>query len=195
MTKADYFTLGNLKESFTTVAKSIAVYDEYRNHIIDRLWKVKLRHWDFDVRVLSSQSLHLLAKQDSSYIFKQVLPQLCNSCCDKNFQVRHGAILGVAEIVLDNSSFSSRSEEWSRELESTVVELPAKIEDSRLYRGRGGEQIRAAVCRLIECISLSKLNLSIKQQVSISYLNIFEITFPFSTCHFTNFLFIITYLS
>jgi len=44
--------------------------------------------------------------------------------------------------------------------------VPA-IEKARLYRGKGGEIMRAAVSRFIECISISKVVLSEKTKRSL----------------------------
>lgn len=172
LTKADYFSIGNLKESYTTVASSIAAYDEYRSFIIDRLWKVKLRHWDLDIRLLASDSLFLMTIIDLDIVIKTVLPPLCDLCLHKDFQVRHGAILGVAEIVRATSigtlqmRNNSSVDKFDPDIVMKIIDLVPKIEGSRLYRGHGGEFMRGAVCRLIECISMAKLTLSVKLQVS-----------------------------
>ena len=42
-----------------------------------------------------------------------------------------------------------------------------QIEKARLYRGRGGEIVRKAVCRLIECIAIAQLPLAVKMQVRL----------------------------
>ncbi|MEM1010258.1 MAG: hypothetical protein AAGJ35_14785 [Myxococcota bacterium] len=47
----------------------------------------------------------------------------------------------------------------------SLAELVPKIKKLRLYRGWGGEIMRAAVCRYIECITLVGMTLSVKQQV------------------------------
>lgn len=47
---------------------------------------------------------------------------------------------------------------------SSVV--PA-IEKARLYRGKGGEIMRAAVSRFIQCLSLSKVSLNDKTKRSL----------------------------
>lgn len=55
----------------------------------------------------------------------------------------------------------------SSDVLSCTAELVPTIEKKRLYRGRGGEQMRAAVCRLIECISLAQIPLTVPQQVRL----------------------------
>lgn len=46
-----------------------------------------------------------------------------------------------------------------------MVEVVPRIEKARLYRGRGGELVRSAACRLIECIALANVPLNVKTQV------------------------------
>ena len=89
----------------------------------------------------------------------------------RNVQLRHGSVLGLAEIVLAFGSIKVLEE---RELETllssaqltSIAELVPMIEKKRLYRGKGGEQMRAAVCRLIECIATTEIPLTVPQQVS-----------------------------
>jgi tubulin-specific chaperone D len=50
-------------------------------------------------------------------------------------------------------------------LVDAIVDVVPRIEKARLYRGRGGELVRAAACRLMECISLSGVALPVKTQV------------------------------
>ena len=134
------------------------------------MWQVKLRHWDLDIRVLASQSLYLMSKIDIDYILEHVLSSLFDLCLHKDLQVRHGAILGVAAIV-KAIGFLSRNEnnnvldKLCSETISNTTNLVVKVEDSRLYRGRGGELMRGAVCRLIESIAAAKFPLTVKLQV------------------------------
>jgi tubulin-specific chaperone D len=50
---------------------------------------------------------------------------------------------------------------------ASLVALAPAIEKRRLYRGRGGEIMRAAVCRLVECITTSSIPLSTQEQVQL----------------------------
>lgn len=49
----------------------------------------------------------------------------------------------------------------------TLASVVPAIEKARLYRGKGGEIMRAAVSRFIECISISKVALSEKIKKSL----------------------------
>jgi tubulin-specific chaperone D len=170
LTAADYFSLGNRTDAYTSIALHIAKYEEYRQPIIKHLYMSKLSHWDPTIRKLASKSFQLLAPLDWRFICSEVLPYLLDSSLDSYVQIRHGAVLGVAEIVL---SFSDIKEEvqtpdlLSSALVDSIAQLVPTIEKKRLYRGKGGEQMRAAVCRFIECLSIARVPLTVPQQVRL----------------------------
>jgi hypothetical protein len=53
------------------------------------------------------------------------------------------------------------------DIQKTLSGLVPAIEKARLYRGKGGEIMRAAVSRFIECISLSKISINEKTKKSL----------------------------
>jgi len=168
LTTADYFSLGNRKDCFGAIAIHVAQFHEYQIAIINHLYRVKLSHWDPTIRLLVSQSLNQLTSLNPEYMVDEVLPYLLEHCLDeKNVYMRHGATLGLAEIVLAFGKIDTNSRYLSLQLHKLIAETPTTIEKKRLYRGKGGEQIRAAVCRLIECISMSHINLTVPQQVRL----------------------------
>ena len=59
-------------------------------------------------------------------------------------QVLHGALLGTAELLLALHAASSRPE--AAVLRRAVAAAPS-LGAARLFRGRGGELLRAGVCR------------------------------------------------
>ena len=151
------------------MAFHVARYPEYRYHIIDHLYKTKLQHWDIFIRTLASKSLHGMTSLDPDHMRKSVVPYLAEHSMNENLYVRHGSVLGLAEVVLALKEISDDPkgtfDELDNEALDSVVELVTRIEKARLYRGRGGEIMRSAVCRLIECISQARLPLTVKQQV------------------------------
>jgi hypothetical protein len=171
LTNADYFSLGNRSYSYTTAACFVAKFDTYRIPIINHLSTVKLFHWDIQIRVLTSKALHDMAVSvdcaATDYLKSTVLPRLLPLCMSDDLYVRHGAVLGVAEILLGLGDLRTKIDFDNTIFTEPIVSLVPNIEKARLYRGRGGEIMRAGVCRLIECISLSCLTLSVKDQVSI----------------------------
>ena len=191
LTKADYFSLGNRTACFGPIAVHVAQFEEYQTSIIHHLCRVSLSHWDRSIRILASKSLNQLTMLNPNFIVNEVLPYLMDHCFDEqSVHMRHGATLGLAEIVLafgtinlnsriDSSSSSSSSSNnnnktdnssnnyLSPQLLKLIADTPSTIEKKRLYRGKGGEQMRTAVCRLIECIALSRILLTVHQQVRL----------------------------
>ena len=164
LTAADYFSLGNRSGAYLSVAVNIAQYSEYCRPIIRHLFETKLGHWDSDIRTLAAKALHNLTSQDQSFFHDTVLPILVPRCTDQNLTIRHGAVLGCAEISLALGKSSALIRDSTA---SSLAGLVSEIEKARLYRGRGGEMMRSAVCRLIECIALTRLPLSVKQSVEL----------------------------
>jgi hypothetical protein len=168
LTTADYFSLGNRKDAYTTIALHVAQFQEHQMAIITHLFRVKLTHWDLDIRLLASQSLNQLTALNPDFMVDEVLPYLLEHCLDeKNVHMRHGATLGLAEVVLAFGGIDANNKYLSPQLHKLIAETSATIEKKRLYRGKGGEQMRAAVCRLIACISMSHIPLTVPQQVRL----------------------------
>jgi len=169
LTTADYFSLGNRNESFSTIALGISKFEEYQAAIIHHLSDVKLIHWDREIRQLSSESLAQIAKLCPAYCASNILPKLLEQCFHDDIAIRHGSLLGCAELVLVFGALklSHCGGVLDDENMSSLAELVPSIEKARLYRGRGGEIIRAAACRMIECLSQSGLQLTVKQQVRL----------------------------
>ena len=168
LTTADYFSLGNRKDAYTTIALHVAQFQEHQTAIINHLFRVKLSHWDPDIRLLASQSLNQLTVLNPDFMVDEVLPYLLEHCLDdKNVHMRHGATLGLAEVVLAFGKIDANNRYLSPQLHKLIAETPLTIEKKRLYRGKGGEQMRAAVCRLIACISMSHIPLTVPQQVRL----------------------------
>ena len=165
LTAADYFTLGNRVNAYTSIAKFVANFDKYKHPIIDHLRTIKLFHWDVEIRELTSQSLGNLVSLDPDYFTNTVLDDLFELVCDVDLLTRHGAVLGIAEIVLAVASTPGKAALVKKT--EQVVDVVLRIEKARLYRGKGGEIMRSAVCRLIECMSAAKLPLSVKHSVTL----------------------------
>lgn len=187
LTAADYFTLGNRKNAYTVVAPFVAQFKEYRLAMLDHLVNVKLCHWDVDMRLLAAQALAAMVPRDPNHLATVTIPRLLELCLSRALAVRHGAILGVAEVIAALAAHTTAAaaaataatEEAGEGKESepsgmgaapltgviapsavaTLRGLVPAIEKNRLYRGRGGEYVRGAVCRLIECLATSGIPL------------------------------------
>jgi len=105
-----------------------------------------------------------LTHLDEEYMTQTVITDLLSRVTHVDLLTRHGAVLGIAEVVrelgvLGSKNVNARTDE--------LVDVIVRIEKARLYRGKGGEIMRSAVCRLIECVSLANLPLSVKQSVTL----------------------------
>ncbi|EED95613.1 tubulin-specific chaperone d, partial [Thalassiosira pseudonana CCMP1335] len=169
LTSADYYSIGNRTESFLTISLDIAKFKEYREPIIQHLSRVKVVHWDAEIRTLASRALSRVSVLDPSYCATKVMPTLIQQCFSDDLIVRHGSLLGVAEMVLAFGELNlvQGDATMSDDLKLSIAELVPSIEKARLYRGRGGEIMRAAACRTIECISTANITLTVKQQVRL----------------------------
>ena len=168
MTAADYFSLGNRTDAYMKIALVIAKFDEYQKPIINHLSGLKLHHWDSEIRIVASQSLARVSQLNPFYCVNQILPTLLEKSFNDDLVVRHGSLLGAAEIFLSLGELNlvEDSNIVDDDMKVSIIELVPSIEKARLYRGRGGEIMRSASCRMIECISLTKVPMTVKQQVS-----------------------------
>ena len=171
LTLADYFALGKREDAYRKVAVEVARLGNsergYTRVIINSL-NEKVCHWDSNIRILASKALGDVCSLDEDYVKNILLRKLVSKCTDMDLNVRHGSILTVAEIVLALGVGRFDDDLESKDklvLLKEITELVSNIEGKRLYRGKGGEMMRVAVARLVECISEAKIKLSVKQQV------------------------------
>jgi len=142
LTSADYFSLGNRQNAFLEVAPAVARFGLYRKGVIDHLAGIKLRHWDVSVRKLTSLTLRRLVGLAPAYVSEEVLPSLMKDVDAVDLHRRHGAVLGVAEIVFGLAELPCCG--VGGEGGRGAVEVVPRIEHARLYRGRGGGDVRGA---------------------------------------------------
>ncbi|TKY50779.1 Tubulin-folding cofactor D [Spatholobus suberectus] len=161
---ADYFSLSSRVNSYLHVAVSIAQYEGYLFPFVDDLLDRKICHWDKSLRELAAEALSFLVKYDPQYFASTVMEKLIPCTLSSDLCMRHGATLATGELVLalQQCNFALPADKQK----SLAGVVPA-IEKARLYRGKGGEIMRAAVSRFIECISTSKVVLSEKIKRSL----------------------------
>ena len=169
LTSADYFSLGNRTNAFTVVAVIVARLSEwYCRAILRQLYTMQLFHDDVAIRKLSARALYHLTGLDTDYIANTVIPNLVPKCWNADVKIRHGSILAISECMqalLDSGLVVT--EVISEPLLRRIVDLVPELEKRRLYRGRGGESVRLAVCRLIESMALCHIPLVVKEQVRL----------------------------
>ncbi|XP_031392563.1 tubulin-folding cofactor D [Punica granatum] len=151
---ADYFSLSSRVNSYLHVAVFIAQYEGYLYPFAEELLSSKICHWDKSLRELAGEALAALVKYDPEYFAGYVLQKLIPCTLSSDLCMRHGATLAVAELVL---ALHQYGHSLSNDKQKQVAGIVPAIEKARLYRGKGGEIMRSAVSRFIECISLSHL--------------------------------------
>lgn len=161
---ADYFSLSSRANSYLHVAVCIAQYEGYLYLFVDELLNNKICHWDKGLRELAAEALSALVKYDPEYFTSSVVEKLIPCTLSSDLCMRHGATLAAGELVLALHQCDCVLSSDKQQLVAGVV--PA-IEKARLYRGKGGEIMRSAVSRFIECISISHLSLTGKIKRSL----------------------------
>jgi len=164
LTAADYFTLGVRSNAYMKISTFVASFEKYRKPLISHIYNVKLFHWDIQIRDLASKTLYLMTELDPDLIANHAIPTLLPYTTSPDLLKRHGAILGIAESL---KALSSLNYSLTQDVISDIISIVPQIEKARLYRGRGGEIVRQACCRLLECIALAKLPLPVKMQLRL----------------------------
>jgi len=161
LTTADYFTLGVRSNAYLQISAFIAQFEHYRKPLIRHLVDKKLAHWDLDLRTLAADALHVLCSSDPSYMANTVLPELIPKTLSPDMLVRHGATLAVGCIV---AALAKVPFQLDRAMLSDLRNTIMRIEKARLYRGRGGEWMRVAACKLIQAIAEAGHAMSFRAQ-------------------------------
>lgn len=156
LTTADYFTLGVRSNAFLQISPFVAKFPKFTHPLMSHLYEVKLFHWDIEMRLLSAKTLATLAPLDLNHMAEFALPSLIPYTISTDLVRRHGAVSGVGELLV---ALVQGGITLSEELTESILNIVPSIEKARLYRGRGGEIVRQAVCRLIECVAIAALPL------------------------------------
>lgn len=154
---ADYFSLSSRVNSYLQVAVSIAQYEGYLYPFVDELLYNKICHWDKSLRELAAEALAPLVKYEPKHFANYVLEKLIPCTLSTDLCMRHGATLAAGEVVL---ALHQCGYVLSADSQKRMAGIVPSIEKARLYRGKGGEIMRLAVSRFIECISLSHVTLA-----------------------------------
>ncbi|KAE9047708.1 Tubulin-specific chaperone D [Phytophthora rubi] len=158
LTKADYFSVANLRHAYLDVSVFVAKYPEYRYALLEHLIESKIVHWDVQIRSLAASALGKIGALDPPHAMTRLFPRLLASAlsADAEVIVRHGAVISIAELL---TCLAQVPVFIDGELQKKVKMLPIEVDKRRLFRGRGGEMIRSGVCNVIEVISNSRLSL------------------------------------
>lgn len=163
---ADYFTVSNRANAYTSVAFEVAQYEEYTVGLIEHLLEFKVRHWEKEVRELTARTLGVLTNRNllsRAFMRDVAVRSLLHTVATSNDLLeKHGAILAVAEVMLamhqqkKKEDATSTEDGLAEELKlqvCTVLNSLMSASNAQLLNGRGGQIMREAICRLIEVIA------------------------------------------
>ncbi|MEW5308920.1 MAG: hypothetical protein WDW38_000840 [Sanguina aurantia] len=157
---ADYFTVGNINQAYLTVAPFVSAYPEYWLALASHLVCTQLRHWDKSLRELAARGLAALVASCSEYLSTTALDLLLPACLDPVLEVRHGAVLGVSELL---PALKQAGVVLTPECNAQLCALVPAVDKARLYRGKGGENMREAISRFIEQAAVARLRFNAVQ--------------------------------
>ena len=99
ISEMDFFSVGLTSNSFSKIAPFVASYPQYTRRFLDHLTFNRLCHISEEVRVLSGQSLGLISLFDPEYIVQTILPKLVQRSGSRILALRHGALVGIGNIL------------------------------------------------------------------------------------------------
>ena len=159
VTRADYYSVGSRPNAFLRIGAYLGGFDTYRTPMLKHLSTVKFKHWDNTIRLLSAQAAARLAPLDPTYTWETMMPWLYGKSLSADLKARHGATHMIAECVLSlvRVLHGGAGRALPPETRKAISGVVPAIEKARLYRGRGGEIMRGAACRLVEVQALVAL--------------------------------------
>lgn len=163
----DYFSLSSRAHAFTSLASKVVVINNaLREPFMQHLLGHKIFHWDKDVRRMAAQAyadlLSLGKHEDYLAEYRRLLSEVRSVV--NNVNARHGLLLTLKEASLRIARLGF---EFDDTLSSEVISLLQFLEKSRIYRGRGGELMRIAMCSYLESLADINVPISIRDQVAI----------------------------
>ena len=160
--KADYFSLGSRSRAVLEVSSFICQFEEYKQPMIEHVFDQSLTHWELATRQLAASAIGALGAIDAEWITGVGLRTVITRCSSSDLPTRHGAMIALGEIFI----LSTRTGvEIPSELCDDVVRVIERIEDKNIFRGKGGEIMRSAACRLFECIASVGQSLAMDSRV------------------------------
>ena len=166
ITIADFFSVGNRQSCFLELAPQIASFEtKYVSVFIHHLVEYKLSHWDREIRELAAQSIaRFLYVNQASYDVDGLVTKLVADVENVSLAIRHGAVLGLGRVIF---ALSARGLSLLDNSRHAILTMILDIEKKRVFRGRGGEMVREAMCILIQSVVQSGIVESQKSHVAI----------------------------
>lgn len=156
LTIADYFEVGVRNHAYLKISTQIAQYEEYTKPLIDHLVTRKVTHWDTALRELSAKALFNLTPIDPNYIKDTVLPNLLDMLNSIDLNIRHGAVLAIAEILeaLHNCFNDNIENIIGASAVESIRNIVSTFRKRGQFKGLGGELMKQACAVLIKKCSI-----------------------------------------
>ncbi|KAM9943871.1 hypothetical protein ACTFIT_008452 [Dictyostelium discoideum] len=159
VTSADFFTVGNKNNSFTSLTTFIGKFQiDYYPIVIKHLATIKIYNWDLEIRQLASKSIHLLTNINPNDIVSNYLPLIIPNTQSDLVHVKHGASLAISEILIslfENNNINLLSDN----LKMMILMTIKNTKNEKLFKGKGGVLIRIGMCKIIYSICLVEFSL------------------------------------
>ncbi|KAF9953260.1 hypothetical protein BGZ70_000310 [Mortierella alpina] len=154
VTVADYFSIGNITNSFLTVAPYIAGFEEYRRYLSQHLLESVITHWDIAIREVASQAMARIAVLDLDFACSDIIPALTKMTSDLDPAVRHGALITLGRTAKAVKAHSEKpmDQRIPAEILEAISQVVPTVPEFTLS-GFGSEHIRQALCVHIACLS------------------------------------------
>ena len=151
--RADYFSLGARAGAYLTVGPAVAAFQPYRRCLAETLLTSKTCHWDKALRLQAACALAALAPLEPEWMAGVAVEELLPRTLHADPGVRHGALVALAAVLEPLHRARALSEADQAALAGCV---PA-LEKARLYRGRGGELVRASAQAVVAAVAQAGL--------------------------------------
>ncbi|KAI1315977.1 hypothetical protein EDD11_010559 [Mortierella claussenii] len=154
VTVADYFSVGNITNSYLTVAPYIAEFVEYRRYLSQHLLDFVISHWDIAVREVAADSMAKIAVLDIDFACSDIIPALTKMTSSLDPATRHGGLIALGKTCRAIKAHSGQL--LDKKLSAGTLKSIAKVVPSIpefSLSGFGSEHVRQALCVHIACLS------------------------------------------
>ncbi|KAF9121044.1 hypothetical protein BGW39_010898 [Mortierella sp. 14UC] len=154
VTVADYFSIGNINNSFLNVAPYIAGFEEYRRYLSEHLVEVVITHWDIAIREVAAEAMARIAVLDLDFACSTIIPALTKNATSLDSVVRHGALIALGRTCKAVKAHSDipMEERIAPEVLQAIAQVVPSTPEFTLF-GFGSEHTRQALCVHITCLS------------------------------------------
>ena len=153
LNEANYFSLAVRQAAYLQVGPFVGQFPEYHGAMAEHLAGTKLRHWEKSLRELAAKGLGALvgaAPSGEAEFVPGLLLRLADLATNPSLEVRHGALVGIGELLLGAQAAAVALPGPAL---ARVARIVPDIEAAQLYRGKGGEIMREAVCFLVSAMA------------------------------------------